>query len=241
MSRTNELHDILASKFRLRELRVPIGERTVALTTAEDIEDLIERITSKQFMLDERLPYWAELWHSAVALGKFLHERPLLLAGKEVLDIGCGLGLEGIAAARYCKSITFADYDENALLAAEYNALLNGAAEAAEFSLLDFREKPQRTWPLIIAADIIYENRFIAPLLEFLHFAMPDDGMFIVAEPNRLVAEEFFASLERMGYVQWYQQVEADLHGRIVAVSIHCIAKHESVLDRCMGQKAHTQ
>lgn len=47
----------------------------------------------------DRDPYWCRLWPSAVALAQFILQQPELVKGKRVCDIGCGLGLAGIAAA----------------------------------------------------------------------------------------------------------------------------------------------
>ena len=48
---------------------------------------------------EDRDPYWARPWPSAVALAAALLERPPLVAGRSVADLGSGLGLAGIAAA----------------------------------------------------------------------------------------------------------------------------------------------
>ena len=44
-------------------------------------------------------PYWCRLWPSAIALAQLILQQPELVRGKRVCDIGCGLGLAGIAAA----------------------------------------------------------------------------------------------------------------------------------------------
>ena len=48
---------------------------------------------------EERDPYWARPWPSAVGLAAELLARPELVAGRTVADLGAGLGLAGIAAA----------------------------------------------------------------------------------------------------------------------------------------------
>ena len=48
---------------------------------------------------EEKDPYWARPWPSAVALAALLLQRPELVAGKRVAELGAGLGLAGIAAA----------------------------------------------------------------------------------------------------------------------------------------------
>ena len=48
---------------------------------------------------EDKDPYWARPWPSAVALAAALLQRPELVAGKTVAELGAGLGLAGIAAA----------------------------------------------------------------------------------------------------------------------------------------------
>lgn len=47
----------------------------------------------------DRDPYWCRPWPSAIALAQLILQNPDLVRGKRVCDIGCGLGLAGIAAA----------------------------------------------------------------------------------------------------------------------------------------------
>ena len=44
-------------------------------------------------------PYWAVIWASAVAMSELLMEEPQLVRGKRVAEVGCGLGIAGIASA----------------------------------------------------------------------------------------------------------------------------------------------
>jgi hypothetical protein len=53
-------------------------------------------IDEDDFDRNERLPYWAELWPSAISLARYLHERDL--AGARAIELGCGVGLPTIAA-----------------------------------------------------------------------------------------------------------------------------------------------
>src|SRR5689334_12812754 len=46
-----------------------------------------------------RDPYWCEPWPSALAMAEQLLTRPGLVAGERVTEVGCGLGLAGLAAA----------------------------------------------------------------------------------------------------------------------------------------------
>lgn len=60
---------------------------------------------------EDKDPYWARPWPSAVALATALLQRPELVAGKTVAELGAGLGLAGIAAAmagaRTCRCLIY--------------------------------------------------------------------------------------------------------------------------------------
>ena len=47
---------------------------------------------------EERDPYWARPWPSAMALGRHILERPHCARGRSVCEVGAGLGIASIAA-----------------------------------------------------------------------------------------------------------------------------------------------
>ena len=83
-----------ASMNDLVEHVVALPGRELLLLAPRDREALL---SEEAFAHEEFLPYWAELWPSALALARVLARRPL--TGRRVLELGCGLGLPAIAAA----------------------------------------------------------------------------------------------------------------------------------------------
>jgi predicted nicotinamide N-methyase len=220
-----ELRAALAAQFPLRTMDIVVGEKTFQLTTAEDIEQLIDRISEVEFRVDERLPYWAELWHSAVALAEFLASGSIDLTGRRVLEIGCGLALPGIVAAEAGARVTCSDFEEHARMAARLNIMQNLQEDTVAVVDMDFRQPPDETWPLILAADVIYEKRFIAPLADFLDHTLEADGHILLAEPNRVIAIPFFEELTKRGFRYERYSRMTTLHGREVEISVYDIAR----------------
>ncbi|MBN1447907.1 MAG: hypothetical protein JXA28_08245 [Bacteroidetes bacterium] len=230
MSRSEDIRQLLETSFPLREIAVTIGNHVYRLTTANDIEQLIDRITDEEFRKDERLPYWAELWHSAVALSLYLVEKPSRVRMKRALEIGCGLALPGIVAASAGARITCTDFEEHALLAAELNFRQNLPRYTPDIRYLDFRNIPAERWPVILGADVIYETRFIEPLAHFLATVLEEDGVMYLAEPNRLIAVPFFDALAKDGF-HWQRHArETELHGRIVEISVYEISRSRAAI-----------
>ena len=73
---------------------VALPGRELGLLAPRDGDALLSQ---EAFERDEFLPYWAELWPSALALARVVARRPL--TGRRVIELGCGLGLPALAAA----------------------------------------------------------------------------------------------------------------------------------------------
>src|ERR687897_2807849 len=101
---------------------VALPEREVALLAPRDGEALL---TEEAFAQEEFLPYWAELWPSALALARAVARRPL--TGRRTIELGCGLGLAAIAAAVAGARVLATDWSPDAVAITARNAERNGA------------------------------------------------------------------------------------------------------------------
>ncbi len=107
-------------------LLAPALGRDLAIERSADLEALWAAMDEDDFGPDERIPYWAELWPSSLALSRFLEGRPDLVRGKVCLDLGCGLGLTGIVAGLLGGRVIGLDHEWPAAFFARHNAGLNG-------------------------------------------------------------------------------------------------------------------
>src|SRR5690349_10090887 len=115
---------------------------------------------------DEFLPYWAELWPAGVGLARALDGRAL--RGVPVLELGCGLGLPSIVAARAGGRVLATDWSLPALDLLRENAASNDVE--LELEQVEWR-RPEALVEgapidLVLAADVLYEQRHLAPLLD---------------------------------------------------------------------------
>jgi len=147
------------------------------------------------FDQDEYMPYWADLWPAARMLAKVMLREPWP-AGQPALEIGCGLGLPGIAALACGLSVTFSDYDPCALRYAAANARLNGFDKFTTMQL-DWRHPPAdlRT-EMLLAADLIYELRNIEPLVAFIRHVLLPDGVCLLTDQDRIPMHALRQALE---------------------------------------------
>ena len=123
------------------ETTVEIGGLALSLVHPPDAEELIDE---EAFEHEEFLPYWAELWPSAVALARALGEREL--EGSRVLELGCGLALPSIVAARRGAEVVATDWSPDALTFASRNAARNGVELDTLARGVGAAGAPRRAW-----------------------------------------------------------------------------------------------
>jgi predicted nicotinamide N-methyase len=185
----------LRRRFRVIETDVEIGDRTLSILHPESAEDLINE---RDFDLDERLPYWAELWPSARVLAE--HVRAMSGGGRTFLELGCGSGLVATSASLAGFKVTVSDYYDDALLFARVNVKRNGGRSARGL-LLDWRNLPSRLgqFDVVAASDVLYERPYGALVARVLDATLSRDGIAVIADPGRVGRGEFVRALGPLG------------------------------------------
>lgn len=196
-------------------IALPAGE--VELVRPPDAEALI---SEDAFEHEEFLPYWAELWASAIALAHDVSMRAL--RGRPTLELGCGLGLPSIAAALAGGRVLATDWSPDAVLATAANAERNGVdVETLRCAWAEPQPLLARApWPLVIASDVLYEQRNVDELLELLPRLVDEKGLVLLADPGRVPAERFLRAAEAGGWV-----IRSVASARAPRVLIHRMTK----------------
>ena len=164
---------------------IGIGGHELSVLRPRDAEALLDE---EAFEHDEYLPYWAELWPSALALARTVGVRAL--HGARTLELGCGLGLPSLAAAAAGGRVLATDWAQDAIAMTERNAARNGLAVE---TLCVSWTSPEpllalAPWDLVLASDVLYEERngeALLPLLPRL------GGEIWLADPGRPAAGPF--------------------------------------------------
>ena len=173
-----------------------------------DVDALIDVAA---FEADERIPYWAQVWESALVLAEDLS--CVDGAGKSFLELGCGLGLPAIVASRQGFSATASDYEEAALEGVRYNAARNGATGLATL-VLDWRRLPADLprHDLVVAADVLYEKHHATALAAAVAHSLAAGGEAWVADPGRARAVEFEPAARAAGLTVARKPARRPLH-----------------------------
>jgi predicted nicotinamide N-methyase len=144
-------------------------------------------------------PYWAVLWRSGVALARELEG--LELGGRRVIELGCGLGLPSIAAARAGAGVLATDIDPEALQLLEHNASENRVR--IETMVADWAAPEEITergpFDVVLVADVLYERQSVAALLSVLPRLAAEAW---IADPGRPAASAFIEQAKRRWQVE---------------------------------------
>ena len=196
--------------FVAERVSLPGGE--IEVVRPRDAEALL---SEDAFENEEFLPYWAELWTSGVALAHDLARRSL--RGARTLELGCGLAVPSIAAARSGGRVLATDWSPDAVAAAADNAARNGAELetlvcdwAAPEALLE-----RAPFQLVLASDVLYEQRNVDQLLDLLPRLVDERGRILLADPGRAPSDRFLESA-RAGF-----EVITTMSPRFPRVAIH--------------------
>jgi predicted nicotinamide N-methyase len=158
------------------------GGHEVTLLRPRDGDALLDEVLAEDDPADDRLPFWAELWPSGSALAAAVAGQPL--AGRRVLELGCGLGLVSVVAAAAGAEVLAADQSAEAVAFTTVNAARNGVAVRTVRCAFEHPEPllAGAPWDLVVAADVLYEPKTVPVLLDLL----PRLGDEVwVADPGR--------------------------------------------------------
>jgi predicted nicotinamide N-methyase len=175
---------------------VPVGDEIVSILRPRDWDELRHEEGGE----GRSAPYWALVWPSALGLAESLALRGDSLVGLRVLELGCGLGLPSIVAARAGARVLATDGSPDAVVFAAHNMAVNEVV--GDVAVADWRSAESLIdggpWDLVIAADILYVRHNVEALLRVLPRLIGDDGEAVIADPGRAGGREFLASARRM-------------------------------------------
>ena len=151
-------------------------------------------------------PSWGVVWPTAVSLVIYImtaETTETLIANKRVVELGCGLGLCGLVAAKFCgaKSVLLSDREpfalHCALSTAAVNHLSNDVVHAAilDWTILGNEDKTGTTTPttspfsnlqadVVLASDVLYDGATIVAFARACRQICRNGGVILVTDPR---------------------------------------------------------
>ncbi|HEY5627044.1 MAG TPA: methyltransferase domain-containing protein, partial [Nitrospira sp.] len=144
-------------------------------------------------------PLFGLVWPSGLALAEAMSCFPV--AGKHILEVGCGIGLPSLVLQQRGADITASDYHPLAEEFLRHNTDLNGLAPIQFFKAawLDPNIDLGR-FDLIIGSDLLYERNHPSLLAGFLYDHANPTCQILLADPGRSRCGQISTLLTSQGY-----------------------------------------
>jgi len=187
-------------------MTLQLARQTLAIA---DHEIVVELPSSQDQVLEEAIqcersgssdgdPYWGSLWASAPKTAAMILRQtwPRRL---KAMELGCGIGVVGIAALIAGHDVTFADHASSSVRLAVANAALNGFADMVGM-VFDWKQPTTHQFDFILASDVLYDAAGHEPLLRTLQAMLSDHGVVWIGDPGRVHALRFAELAVRHGW-----------------------------------------
>ena len=173
--------------------RVDVGGDPIALWEVADLERHVDRNALLAADDPPEPPYWAHRWTGAAVLAEAVPR-----GARSAVELGCGLGLPGLVAARHGAHVTFVDRVAAPLAfvraSAAANRLANVQCVVADFTTPALAER----FDLVLAAEVLYDRTAFDAIARAIARLLTPGGRALVTDALRTDTREFYATLDAL-------------------------------------------
>jgi predicted nicotinamide N-methyase len=183
--------------------RIDVTGDAIALWRVADLEHHVDRraLLSADDDAPEP-PYWAHLWSGATVLAAALPSR----AGRTI-ELGCGLGLPGLVAARRGARVVFVDRAVAALGFVRASAAANRLSRVAVVVADVTSPAVRGAFDLVLAAELLYDRSAFPAIAAAIARLLAPGGRALLADARRIDTAGFHPALDAAG-LSWRAREE---------------------------------
>ncbi len=192
--------------YQCKEVQETFGGEPLRIWCLASLEQTIDAIfeelqkRGEQNLMDWHCPYFGVIWTAARSLADHLAARKKDLVGKSVLEVGCGLAIPSLLAARFGAQVVASDYHQEVPRFLEKNQKLNGVN--VEFQRWDWRSPPDSVgnFDYILGSDLLYDQELPPLLAGFLAKVATEKTQIIITDPGRSYLQDFLDAMSNNGF-----------------------------------------
>jgi predicted nicotinamide N-methyase len=204
--------------YTFREYEIAFRPFAVTVRAATNFEAIVDTMFESNAFSEGYCPYGAALWPAAVGLGHALCERPEVVRGKRVLELGAGVGLSSIVAKKLGAFVTASDMHPDMQELCRYNAEKNGVS--VPYIAFDWADEAfAERYDTIIGSDLLYDPKLTPLVLAVTKRLLAPGGMALFSDPQRGQLMRLREGMKAAG-LGWRETTQpAEFAGQ----SAHCI------------------
>lgn len=170
-----------------------LGDRQFRLLLPAQPDEFLEQLEQPTVDAQETDPYWTQLWPASLPMARLVHGSSWPKRA-QAIELGCGIGVVGLAALLAGLDVTFTDRVGLAVDTAVENAHRNGFANAHGF-VLDWAQPPIAQYPIILTSDVLYDRELHVHLLRAIESMLADGGECWIGDPGRSATNAFLEQI----------------------------------------------
>lgn len=187
--------------YATRQIAVRLGGHDYRIHALSDLQQFADPqgVAARAGISSALWSLFGQVWPSGCVLAEAMSSFDI--AGKRILELGCGLGLSSLVLQRRLADITASDHHPLAQSFLARNALLN------DLPAIVYRDLPWAQpdaalgrFDLIIGSDILYERGHAALLAQVVLRHAHASAEVLIADPGRGNSGPFTRALAAQGY-----------------------------------------
>lgn len=187
--------------YSTRRLSLRIGGHDYALRALSDHQQFADphHVAARAGISSAQWSLFGQPWPSGRVLAEAMSTFDV--AGKRILELGCGLGLSSLVLRRRVADITASDHHPLAEAFLQHNAALNDLPAIAYHDLpWTVPDARLGRFDLIIASDVLYERDHAAQLAAIVVRHAHARSEIVLTDPGRGNSAAFTRALLAQGY-----------------------------------------
>ncbi len=156
---------------------ISVRGQTLKIFLPAKLEEIFQ---GDPFLEIEKFPFWARVWEASLVLADYV---ATIKPPKRILELGAGLGVPSLVAAKIGHKVVATDYEKLPLEFIELSAKENNLS--VETRILDWRNPDlSGKFDLIIGSEVVFRKSLFEPLLEIFKNYLADQGEVIISHPS---------------------------------------------------------
>jgi predicted nicotinamide N-methyase len=129
-----------------------------------------------------------------------LAENPELVLGKDVLELGCGLGFPAMVASHLGGRVLATDFHPDVEFYFQRNC--RHSSQQIAYRRFNWREGAEDVglFDVVMGSDILYESKHAHEVVEGLTRFLRPGGVILLADPGRAYLGKFLEGMKSAGF-----------------------------------------